>query len=275
MTIVHYVVCGYIVVSWLALRRMDLDISISYHDLNDLADKASTRISGLHREPAWAGVAVATSYLAVLFHRPQRMLPAQIAFLAAVAATASGTGLILAAAFVGHQISTTRSASLTMRIGLLAGLVAMTLAIFGGRIAQILDSTDASAQMRLESVTVAVKIIEESFPTGTGFGNYRNVADFDEDLWRGFINLEEAEYYKSDVLALNLIAELGLLGCVLIVVLIRNFRHRQGLLTMAVFALVLLASGTLIMPYLLVLAAVAGLEIARVRAPERQPAVAR
>jgi len=262
---VHWIICGYLVLAWFAMRVWEVDISLFIRDVSELGETAASRTSGLHREPAWVAYAVATGYLAVHYTRQTRLLPFQIAFLAAVTAAAAGSGLVIAALFIGHQIVTTRNVSATVKAGLIAGLALMTVVVFGGRIAEVLDNSDPSTRMRTESAIVAVEVIEQTFPIGTGYGNYREVADFDEDLWRGFIDLEEAEFYKSDILVLNLVAELGIAGCLLVVLLLRNFWVRGSFLIFALTAVMMLTAGTLVMPFYLVLAATAGLEISRRR----------
>lgn len=269
MLAVHYIVCGYIVLSWLILHLFGLDISLFIGNVHELTDPAA-RVSGLHREPSWAGYAAASSYLAVYVTRRERLLLPLMTFLVATAATGAGSGLILAALFSGHQLLTAHRTSMPLRLVLLVGMVGLTVTVFGGRIVEVLNRNDASTQMRIESAIVATEVIAENFPIGTGFGNYREVADFDEELWRGFVDLDEADYYKSDLLVLNLIAELGLFGGVLVVLLLWNVFCRESLLLVAMVALLMLSAGTLILPYHLVLAAAAGLESARTRLPVRR-----
>ncbi len=270
MPAVHYIVCGYIVLSWLIQHLFGLDISLFIGNVHDLPDPAAVRVSGLHREPSWAGYAAASSYLAVYVTRRERLLLPLMAFLVATAATGAGSGLILAALFSGHQLLTAHRTGMPLRLALLVGMAGLTVAVFGGRIVEVFNRNDASTQMRIESAIVATEVIDESFPIGTGFGNYREVADFDEELWRGFVDLDEADYYKSDLLVLNLIAELGLFGGVLVVLLLWNVFCRESLLLVAMVALLMLSAGTLILPYHLVLAAAAGLESARTRSPVRR-----
>lgn len=267
MLTVHGIVCGYIILSWLTLHLMDVDISLFIHDSLQQADQPSLRSSGLHREPAWAGYAVASSYLAVQLTRQGKMLIPQMLFLIAVAATGSGSGLVMAALFISHQIATARHMGMAIRLGLLGGLMLLAIAVFGQRIMEIFSNSDVSVLMRAESSVVAFNVIKETFPLGTGFGNYRDFADFDQILWGGLINLAEAEYYKSDTFILNTIAELGILGGVLIFILLRNFYCRQSPMVFGFSLLMMLSAGTLIIPSYLVLAAIAGLEIDRARRP--------
>lgn len=265
MLMVHGVVCGYIILSWLVLRLMDVDISLFIHDSFQLMDQASLRTSGLHREPAWAGYAVASSYLAVHLTRQSKILAPQILFLVAVAATGSGSGLVMAALFIIHQIATSRRIGVALRLGLLGGLMLLATAVFGQRIMEISGNSDVSVLMRTESSFVAFNVIKETFPLGTGFGNYRDFADFDQETWGGFINLGEADYYKSDIFILNTMAELGFLGCIIVFILMKNFYCRRSPMIFVFALLMMVSSGTLVIPSYLVLAAIAGLEIDRTR----------
>lgn len=274
MTVVHYIVCGYIVLSWLALHLFDLDISVSYSNFHDLTHLANGRTSGLHREPAWAGIAAATTYVAVQFHRPARMLFPQVAFLAAVAASASGSALLLAGIFLVYQLTISRAVNVTVRAGVAAVLALMALSVFNTRINAVLTNSDPSTAMRIESAIIAQEVIAETFPTGTGIGNFTEYARLDEDVWRSFINLDDIDFYKSDVLVLNLIAELGIFGCILLAWLFMNVYACRSVHVLSVFGVLVFMSGSLIMPYHLVLASVAGLEIARMRVPARRPAIA-
>lgn len=270
MLIAHYIISGYIVICWIVMRFFEVDISLFFSDFANLPAEAASRSSGLHREPSWAAYAVTSSYLGVFLIRRTRLWLPQIALLAALAATASIAGLVLAALLIGYQIIRSRSTRLAFRIGLLAGLAALTLVIFGGRIAGMLDNDDPSMQMRTESTLVAFKVISDSFPIGTGYGNYRDVADFSPEIWQHFIDLDEAEYYKSDTFIFNLVAEMGVFGFVLIILMIRNVFCRRSPLVAGASVVLMLSTGSLIIPYHLVLAALAGLEIARTRAEAGQ-----
>lgn len=260
---VHYVICFYAVFAWLVLRILGDDISLFISDFNTLSGFAVNRTSGLHREPSWAGYALTSSYLGVLITRPHRMVLPQIAYLLAIGVTGAGTGLIMACIFIAQQVLINRRGNLILRLGVLAVLGLMVLVVFSGRISEVLNQNDPSSQMRLESTIVAADVIAETFPIGTGFGNYRDYAVFDQTIWGGFLDISEETSYKSDVLALNLIAELGFFGLFLMTIFIKNFSSRSNILVFCAITIMVLTSGTVIQPAYLVLAAIIGLERGR------------
>lgn len=261
---IHYILCGYAMLSWLVLHGADIDISLFVSEQESLYVFSVVRTSGLQREPAWAGYALASTYLAVLATRPQRMLLVQLAFLGGIAATGSGVGFILASLFITYQMLTTGKGGLGVRLIFLGGMAVVVATVFSDRIGNVLDQNDPSTQMRLESSFVALDVIAETFPVGSGFGNYQEHADFDPVIWSGFLDTDEATYYKSDTLILNIIAELGVFGCVLLIAFIGNFICRTAPLVSAMALVMMLSSGTMIMPFYLVLAAICGLERGRV-----------
>lgn len=257
---IHYILCGYVILSWAALNIADIDISLFVSEQERLYDLAVIRTSGLQREPAWAGYAIASTYLAILTTRPQRLLFAQLAFLGGIAATGSGVGFVLAALFITYQMMVTRKGSMGMRLFFLMGMAVVTSVVFSNRISNVVNQDDPSTQMRIESSNVALEVIAETFPVGTGFGNYQDHADFDPYIWGGFLNLDEASYYKSDILALNMIAEMGIFGCILLLAFAGNFVCRTAPLVTVMALVMILSSGTMIMPFYFVLAAICGLE---------------
>jgi hypothetical protein len=260
MLIVHYVICFYAVLAWIILRLFQADISLFVSDLDTLYGFAAGRTSGLHREPAWAGYALASSYLAVLTTQSRRDFLPQLAFLLAIAATEAGAGLVLAAILVGHQMITTRSTGIAIRLGLIAGVGVLVLAVFSERISEVVNENDPSTQMRIESSSIALEVIAETFPLGTGFGNYQDHANFDAIVWGGFLDIEDSPYYKSDIMILNMISELGLFGAILSIFFIANFACRGNLLVPVTAFIIMITSGTIIIPYYIVLAAISGLE---------------
>lgn len=264
---VHYVICIYAIFAWLVQRILGLDISLYIIEQDTLSGFAANRTSGLHREPSWAGYALASSYLGVLITRSQRMVLAQIAYLLAIAVTGAGAGLILAGIFITHQVLMTKRGNLVLRLGIMGGLGLLTLIVFSGRIREVLNQNDPSSQMRLESTTVAGEVIAETFPVGTGFGNYQDYAVFDPNLWSGFLDIAEATYYKSDILALNFVAELGIFGAILTFMILKNFFVKSNIVILLSIIVMILTSGTVIQPAYFVLAAIVGLE--RGRADQR------
>lgn len=260
---IHYIICFYAIFSWVILRVVGEDISLYIVDFDTLSGFAANRTSGLHREPSWAGYALASSYLGVLITRPNRLWLPQIAYLLAIGVTGAGAGLIMACVFIAQQVLINRRGNLVLRLGVLAVLGLLVLVVFSGRISEVLNQNDPSSQMRLESTTVAAEVIAETFPIGTGFGNYQDHAVFDPTIWGGFLDISEATYYKSDVLALNFIAELGFFGIILTILFIMNFSSRSNVLVFVAVMVMVLTSGTVIQPAYLVLAAIIGLERGR------------
>lgn len=261
---IHYFICFYAIAAWFIQRILGVDISLYIVEMDRLTGFAANRTSGLHREPSWAGYALAGSYLGVLVTRPHSMFLPQIAYLMAIAATGAGAGLILASFFIAHQVLISKRGNLVMRVGFLGALAALVLVVFSGRISDVLNQNDPSSQMRLESTIVAAEVIEETFPVGTGFGNYRDYAVFDPLLWGSFLNVDEATFYKSDILALNLIAELGFFGAILMLAFGVKFISRGNILVLLTVIVMVLTCGTVIQPVYLVLAAVIGLEKGRI-----------
>ncbi len=262
--IIHYTICLYALAAWLVRWTTTADISLFISEIDNLTGFAANRTSGLHREPSWAGYAIASSYLGVLITRPHPILMPQIAYLIATAVTGAGVGLILASFFVAYQVLTFNRGSLITRLGFLGGLTLVLLVVFSSRISDVLNQSDPSSRMRLESTSVAADVISETFPVGTGFGNYRDYAIFDPEIWGNFIDVSEIDYYKSDVFVLNLIAELGIFGVFLMIIILHNFTSRSNILVFLTVAVMMLTSGTIILPTYFVLAAIIGLERGRV-----------
>jgi hypothetical protein len=260
---IHYVICVYALAAWFVRWATTVDISLFISDIDSLTGFAANRTSGLHREPSWAGYALASSYLGVLITRPHRMLVPQILYLLAIAATGAGVGLVLASFFIAHQVLISKRGNLLTRLGFLGGLALLLLFVFSGRISDVLNQRDPSSEMRLESTIVAAEVITETFPVGTGFGNYQDYAVFDPNIWNRLIDISEATYYKSDILILNFIAELGFFGILLSLIFVSNFTSRSNLLVFLVVIVMLLTSGTVIQPTYFVLAAIIGLERGR------------
>ncbi len=262
--IIHYIICFYALAAWLVRWTSAVDISLYIADIDSLTGFAANRTSGLHREPSWAGYALASSYLGVLITRPHRMLLPQIAYLIATAVTGAGVGLILASFFIAHQVLITKRGTLITRLGFLGGLALLLLFVFSGRISDVLNQNDPSSRLRLESTVVAAEVIAETFPVGTGFGNYQDHAVFDPTIWDELINIAEVTYYKSDVVILNLIAEFGIFGVLLTLIFINNFIIKGNALSSITVTVMMLTSGTIILPAYFVLAAITGLERGRV-----------
>jgi hypothetical protein len=104
-------------------------------------------------------------------------------------------------------------------------------------------------------------VIEQSFPLGVGYGNFRKYAVYPSEFAASVPNLDALDFYKSDFFTLNYVAELGALGAALVMwlggVLIRT-RHA---LAIAFFGMIAGLSGTLLLPPVLAMAAIVGLMV--------------
>src|SRR5207249_3705221 len=67
-----------------------------------------------------------------------------------------------------------------------------------GRVVNILRGRDPSTSMRFVSLGVASRVIEESFPIGVGYGNFRQHAVYPPEFAAYFQGLEQDSAYKSD-----------------------------------------------------------------------------
>jgi len=113
--------------------------------------------------------------------------------------------------------------------------------------------------MRLKSADVAWRVIEQSFPLGVGYGNFREYAIYPKEFAASIPDFDELGYYKSDFFVLNYVAELGVLGLILVAFLGWILCRSRRVLTVAFFALIVGLSGTLLLPPVLAVAAVGGL----------------
>ncbi|MDQ2911872.1 MAG: hypothetical protein M3T56_01285, partial [Chloroflexota bacterium] len=96
------------------------------------------------------------------------------------------------------------------------------------RITNIVGGRDPSTSQRIISAGVAARVIEQSFPVGVGYGNFRRYAEYPQGFEAYVANIAEDTRYKSDSFVLNYVAELGLLGLVLVTwvaALFVNGRH--------------------------------------------------
>lgn len=166
-----------------------------------------------------------------------------------------GASAILARSLTGVGMFTVGTAVLSLRRGwitpsrvLLSALVASALMfMFSARAASLFSGGDPSTNQRLTTAGVALDLIAESFPSGTGYGEFTDRADWPSDA---------GLYYggavppgtKSDVLVLNLIAELGLPGLGIVLWLFGRFGVPGGVGSAPFFAALMLGSGSLLVP---------------------------
>ncbi len=263
----HYSLCGYVLVAFASWHLFGMDPSItslmapnaSPLDMQALIETPPFRPMGLSVEPAWAAMALAASYTGLHCLMPGERDRGFLALALAAVALQSPT-LVLFASVVA-VVYMVRGRESFARAGIIVlGTVAMVFLLYSARerLVDIFTGVDPSALMRLSSASVAWEVIEDSVPFGVGYGNFRQFAEYGSE-WNQYISLTEAQYYKSDSLFLNYAAELGVLGVALLLSIVWNFTRGRHLLP-AVFVVMLLAlSGTLLMPSVLVMAAIVGL----------------
>src|SRR3546814_16821576 len=101
--------------------------------------------------------------------------------------------------------------------------------------------------MHIDSASVALEVIDDSFPLGVGYGNFRDHAEYSSEF-AAYIDLLAAPEYKSDIALLNLVSEFGFLGLVMIGLLLVLYARGRHLLLWAHLAAVLLLAGGLLIP---------------------------
>lgn len=139
-----------------------------------------------------------------------------------------------------------------------------------GRATNVVTGQDPSTAMRLTSADVAWHVIERSFPLGVGYGNFRKYAVYPSEFAASG-KLDELGNYKSDISVLNYLAELGVLGAILVICLVGLLIRTRHALIIAFAGLIAGLSGTLLLPPVLAIAAVVGL---LVRDKREQPTTA-
>ncbi len=258
--VIHYVQCSYIILAAVFWNILDVNINL----LNFLGPLESSevygiRYAGLSREPAWAAYSIASSYLAIHYFRPASQFRALIAFVIAAILINSGTGYFLVISFAAAYWFKRYPAGSWVKSSFI-GLGALFLLTYlqWDRLVSVVSGLDSSLLMRRASMRVAFQVIADSFPLGTGYGNFRSYgvygAEFDT-----YINLAQAAYYKSDVLSLNLVAELGLLGFAFLAWIVRIFWVRGFVFPMLMGLTLLILFGTALVPAVVAIAAITGL----------------
>lgn len=258
---IHYFLCAYCILAWIGLNFTDINIEI--RDASTSIGGSIfgfSRTSGFHRESAWAGQAMAATFLISYYLRPGKIVPITVLFIGGILTSGSATGMLLALLFAGYLFAVRKNVSMGAKI--LVGLlvVAAFSIVFRERIQDIFSGLDASTSMRIASTRPALDIIREQFPFGTGYGNFRDFAVYDLGFSQAFINLEKASFYKSDLAILNILAELGVMGAIMLVFFARNFYVRSTLLIVGFVVIGYFSSGTLVAPPYFALAALAGLQ---------------
>jgi hypothetical protein len=234
-----------------------------------ISENYGFRSSGISREPAWAAMGLASTYLIIHYLAPQRKTSALIGFILAAWLINSGTAYLFGIVFGAMYVFEQRSSMLLLLGGIFA-LLAIGLMTYlqWDRIGMVLQGADPSFNMRFASAKVALEVIFDSFPIGTGYGNYRLFgvygAEFDS-----FINLELITFYKSDILLLNILSELGIAGILFAAVFYHAITVRGRLMPTIIFLVTLFLFGTIIVPPLILVAAVSGILAGRQRLNSR------
>ncbi|MGB1548268.1 MAG: O-antigen ligase family protein, partial [Alphaproteobacteria bacterium] len=125
------------------------------------------------------------------------------------------------------------------------------------RLVAIASFSDPSANMRLTSLGVALDVIRHDMLLGVGYGNFQEYAAYGAEF-DNFIDLFRATLYKSDIALLNLWAEMGVFGFLIAYFFAATFYNLKVLPLMILPVLILMLNGSLLLPQLFVLAAIAG-----------------
>jgi hypothetical protein len=261
---IHYLQCVLIIVAVAAWHAFGINLNpLDFLEQGEVQAVYGFRASGLAREPAWAAIALAATYTTIHYLMPGRRPMALLAFVVASILANSGTAFVIGIVFASTFFLEKRSAALWVAAAIIASMAAGALVYSQyDRILLILGGSDGSTNMRLASAGVAWQVVVDSFPFGVGYGNFRLFgiygAEFDN-----FIDAEQISYYKSDILLLNLVSELGAAGAALVWLLYRLFRVRGHLLPTFIFLVLMVLFGTIVVPPILLVVAVCGLLQAR------------
>jgi len=258
--VAHLFMCGYVVATWVIWYAMRMDVSVTRLIDPTLGFPYNVysgfRPAAWSTEPAWAAMSISVSYIGVHYLLPNRRPVALIAMTVAAVMLQSATLFLFDGVILGVTILKHLHRPEFIAIG--AAVAAML--VFGPvfpRADAIVAGNDASTRMRVASVGVAVDVISKSFPLGVGYGNFRDVAVYGDE-WSQQIGSDPSSYYKSDVVVLNMVAELGLGGLVLLAYSFWVLRFGSLLLPSLFLVMLSSASGTILLPAVLVLGAIVG-----------------
>lgn len=246
----HYGLAAYLVIVFLVWYTTGRDLSVSVLILDvpaPLSEYYGFRPAGLSREPAWAGFLLAASFIAVYFSSPKDRPVALLAMVVGVAALRSGTAFAftgIAASAIVIQRRREQPLVRSLLVGIVAAFVLIGLA--GGRASAVLEGADPSSRMRVASADVALDIVSDSFPLGVGYGNFRDVAQYGD--FSSYMDLLSEPDYKSDIAILNLVAEFGVAGLVMIGALVALYGRGHHPLFWVYLGAVFFLSGGLLMP---------------------------
>ncbi len=254
------VLTGYVLVTWLTWQMSGVDLSIVrlLTPSGPVAVNAyyGYRLAAWSAEPAWAALALSVSFSAVYHLMPSARRAALVMMTAAAFALQSGT-LFLFVSLVVLALLAQHRAHFVSLLSVLVVAVLLVGTVRSDRVEAVIQGSDPSVLMRSASVIVAADVVSGSFPIGVGYGNFRERAVYGDDFAQ-FLDLSTASFYKSDIVVLNLAAELGLGGLLLIVYVFRMLGFGRLLMPTIFLVIHAVGVGTLLVPALLVLAAVRG-----------------
>lgn len=260
LLVIHYLFTFYLILSTVLWYATGTYISIGFLlDPTHLATIYNYRPSGLSREPAWSALTLATCYLGIYYLYPQKRTGALVAMIVGFLLIHSGTAIIFLVAFF-TMASLKRSEAKT-HLGLTILLCTVSAALLSfllwDRIMEIANFKDPSLMMRLKSIGVAFDVIRHNVILGVGYGNFREYAVYGGEF-DNFINLARDSFYKSDLSILNYWAEMGVFSFLLTFLFVSVFYSARALPLMILPVLALVLYGTILLPQLFVLVAVAG-----------------
>ncbi len=258
----HYGLCAYVAVAFVSWHALGFDPSL-VRLVSPAGPVAYTfrdfRPLGFSVEPELGALSIAASYLGLFHFAPGHRLPALAALVLTSVMLQAGTLVVFAAIFAVACLASERDYRRQMTLGLVVlALGSVEVLAAGGRIETVIAGDDPSFLQRSTSVDVARDVIEESFPVGVGYGNFRSRAVYGAE-WSSYLDLSDADFYKSDLLVLNLLAEMGVAGLVVLGWMLVLLARARRALPVVFYFVVLLLSGTLLIPALLVVAATTGL----------------
>lgn len=255
----HVYLAGYVLTSGVVWTVAGVDLSVKALLSGApvaINDYYGYRPAAWGAEPAWTAMALAVSCTATYYLMPRARIFALVLTALAAVALQSGT-LFLFLALVACGLLARHGARGAILVGLLVVVAVPLVAIGSNRVEAVLEGRDPSVMMRSSSAFVALDVVVRSFPFGVGYGNFRDNAIYGAEFDH-FLPLDTASYYKSDLLILNLASELGFGGVLIIAYVFRVLGFGRLLLPTIFLSMLAVVSGTMLVPALLVLAAVTG-----------------
>lgn len=267
LLIIHYLFSFYILLTFIFWHANGIDISIGL-----LLNPTSTpeffdyRPAGLSREPAWAAITFAATYLGVHYLYPEKRAGALIAMILAFALIRTGTSVAFLAALLALMAFERSGGQARFGWTILLGAVGAAIVSFvlWDRLEAIVSFSDPSANMRLASLGIALEVIRHDVLLGVGYGNFREYAAYGVEF-DNFVDLFRATLYKSDLAILNLWAEMGVFGLLICLLFASAFYNAKALPLIVLPVLIMVLNGALLLPQLFVLSAIAGVVDYRTR----------